>query len=420
MDVSIIGGGIGGLTTALALHKAGISCHIYESVEELRELGVGINLLPHAVRELTELGLQGQLREIAVETSELCYFNKFGQLIWREPRGLEAGYHWPQFSIHRGQLQNLLLQAVLERLGPACLSTGHHLKDYDVTSEGRVRLQFIDRKSDTSLPSVESDCVIAADGIHSRMRAIHYPDEGMPVWNGAILWRGVTESEQFLTGRSMFMAGHQDQKFVCYPISAAHYNQGQSYTNWIAELRYEPKALTSREDWNRAGVLDDFLPQFESWKFDWLDIPQLIRDASAIYEFPMVDRDPVASWVFGNVALLGDAAHPMYPIGSNGASQAILDAACITRCLLQHPDPAAALRAYDAERRPKVSAIVLANRGNGPEQVMQLVEERAPGGFDDIADVASQVELQAIADRYKQIAGFDKDTLNRGSQAAQP
>jgi 2-polyprenyl-6-methoxyphenol hydroxylase-like FAD-dependent oxidoreductase len=417
MDVAIIGGGIGGLTTALFLHKAGISCHIYESVEELRELGVGINLLPHAVRELAELDLLPALRDIAIETAQLYYFNRLGQLIWREPRGLAADYHWPQFSIHRGQLQGLLLNAVLQRLGPDRLHTSHHLQDYERDADGRLRLRFVNRKSGADQTGVTADCVIAADGIHSRMRAIHYPDEGMPIWNGAVLWRGVTESEPFLGGRSMFMAGHQDQKFVCYPISAEHQRRGKSLTNWIAELRFEPQALASREDWNRPGVLADFLPKFESWQFDWLDIPGLITDASAIYEFPMVDRDPVDSWVFDNIALLGDAAHPMYPIGSNGASQGILDAACITRMLQEHTEPASAFRAYDAQRRPKTSAIVLANRGNGPEQVMQMAEKRAPDGFSDIEQVISRSELQAIADRYKQIAGFDKETLNR-SQAA--
>lgn len=416
MEIAIIGGGIGGLTTALMLHRAGIACRIYESVETLRELGVGINLLPHAVRELSEVGLLDALREIAVETSELCYFNKLGQLIWREPRGLEAGYRWPQFSIHRGQLQNLLLQTVLERLGPDRLHCGHHLQDCETIADGRVRLHFIDRKSGVPHAPLEADCVIAADGIHSRVHAIHYPEEGMPLWNGAILWRGVTASKQFLSGSSMFMAGHQDQKFVCYPISAEYYHEGRSYTNWIAELRYEPTELASREDWNRPGVLDDFLPQFESWQFDWLDIPRLIRDASAIFEFPMVDRNPVDSWVFGNVVLLGDAAHPMYPIGSNGASQAILDAACIRNMLQKHTDPGAAFAAFDAERRPKAAAIVLANRGNGPEQVMQMAEQRAPGGFTDIENVIPHDELQAIADRYKQIAGFDKDTINQSRQ----
>lgn len=413
MEVSIIGGGIGGLTTALFLHRAGIPCRIYESVRELRELGVGINLLPHAVRELTELGLVEDLREIAVETAELCYFNKLGQLIWREPRGLAAGYHWPQFSVHRGQLQALLQRAVMERLGPDALRLGYHLQDYTTDDDGALRLDFIDRKSGSGLPPVFADCVIAADGIHSRVRAMHYPNEGMPVWNGCILWRGVSESAPFLTGRSMFMAGHQNQKFVCYPISAEHHRRGTSYSNWIAELRYEPKELLSREDWNRPGKLEDFLPQFEAWQFEWLDIPEMIRQASAIYEFPMVDRDPVDCWVFGRVALLGDAAHPMYPIGSNGASQSILDAACIVRMIDEHASVEEAFAAYDAERRPKTSAIVLANRRNGPEQVMQMAEERAPQGFNDIAEVIDHTELAAIAQQYKQIAGFDQNTLNR-------
>jgi len=411
MDVSIIGGGIGGLTTALALHRAGISCQIFESVTELRELGVGINLLPHAVRELVELDLLDPLSATAIETSELCYFNKFGQLIWQEPRGAAAGYRWPQFSIHRGQLQGLLSTAVRQRLGPDSICCGHHLQDYENRSDGRVILHFIDRRTGKPITSHETDCVVAADGIHSRVRAIHYPDEGMPIWNGAILWRGVTESEPFLTGRSMFMAGHQDQKFVAYPISAGHLSRGRSYTNWIAELRFEAKPLASREDWNRPGVLEDFLPQFESWKFDWLDIPSLILNAESNYEFPMVDRDPIPAWAFDQVVLLGDAAHPMYPIGSNGASQAILDAACLTRMLLSHPDPAAAFAAYDEERRPKTSAIVLANRNNGPEQVMQIAEERAPQGFTNISDVIPNSELEAIAQRYKQIAGFDPKML---------
>lgn len=412
MQVAIIGAGIGGLTTALALHKAGISCTLYESVTELRELGVGINLLPHAVRELMDLGLFDDLQQSAVETSELCYFNKYGQLIWREPRGKQAGYHWPQFSVHRGRLQGLLQQAVVDRLGPEALNCGHHLQDYELTGDGRVKLHFIERKSGTALEPRFGDCVIAADGIHSRVRAIHYPDEGMPIWNGAILWRGVTDSSQFLSGRSMFMAGHQDQKFVCYPISADHYSKGRSLTNWIAELRFDTTELAAREDWNRAGVLEDFLPQFESWQFDWLDIPAMIRAADGCYEFPMVDRDPVPNWAFEQVVLLGDAAHPMYPIGSNGASQAILDAACITRMLQEHPDPQTAFAAFDAERRPKTSAIVLANRNNGPEQVMQMAEERAPEGFGRIEDVIDAAELEDIARRYKQIAGFDRSSLN--------
>jgi 2-polyprenyl-6-methoxyphenol hydroxylase-like FAD-dependent oxidoreductase len=412
VKVLVVGGGIGGLATALSLHDAGIESRVYESVATLAELGVGINLLPHAVRELTELGLLERLRGRAIETAELVYFNKFGQEIWREPRGLAAGYRWPQLSIHRGRLRSLLLAAVLERLGPDAVVTGHHLEAIDVHADGGVTAHFVDRARSTRVASVRGDCLVAADGIHSRLRALLNPGEGKPIWNGAVLWRGITEAAPFLSGASMFMAGHQSQKFVAYPIGAASDRRGLSEVNWIAELRFPVRELSEREDWNRAGKLADFLPAFASWRFPWLDIPALIRGARAVYEFPMVDRDPLPCWSSGPVTLLGDAAHPMYPIGSNGASQAILDARVLARSLVRHGHPADAFAAYEAERRPATAAIVLANRGNGPEQVMQLAEERAPDGFDDIEAVIPFAERAAIANRYKQVAGFEKDVLN--------
>lgn len=417
-DIVIVGAGIGGLTTALSLHAAGIPCRIYESVSEIKALGVGINLLPHAVRELTELGLLDALRAEAIETAELNYYNKFGQTIWSEPRGLAAGYNWPQFSIHRGRLQNILLSAVRERLGADAIHTGHHLAAVEETASGRARARLVNRRSGEMLAEIECCGLIAADGIHSQVRAQFYPDEGMPLWNGAVMWRGITESPPVLTGRSMFMAGHQNQKFVSYPISNQHFQAGGSLTNWIAELRFDAAPLSEREDWIRAGKLEDFLPSFENWAFDWLDIPGLIRGADAVYEYPMVDRDPVESWCFGPIVLLGDAAHPMYPIGSNGASQAILDARVMARELVAAGDPKSAFAAFDAERRPATSKIVLSNRGNGPEQVMQLAEERSPGGFADIEHVITRTELEEIANRYKQIAGFARDALNQHASHA--
>lgn len=412
MEIIIIGAGIGGLAAALSLHAAGIGCRVYESVADIAPLGVGINLLPHAVRELTELGLDAALRAEAIETKELIYFNKLGQQIWQEPRGVAAGYHWPQFSIHRGHLQGILLAAARERLGADRILTGHHAASVEVTADGRAKVRFVDRERGVQRGEAMADAVVAADGIRSTLRTQFYPDEGMPLWNGAVLWRGITASEPFLSGRSMFMAGHQNQKFVCYPISSAAHRKGESLTNWVAELRFEPAPLSEREDWNRPGRLADFLPRFESWRFDWLDIPALIRGAEAVYEFPMVDRDPVDRWSFGPITLLGDAAHPMYPIGSNGASQAILDARVLAQALALHRDPTAAFAAYEAERLPPTAAIVKANRGNGPEQVMQLAEERAPDGFDDIEDVVPLTERQEIANRYKQVAGFNRDALN--------
>ena len=409
MRVMIVGGGIGGLATALSLHQAGIDAAVYEAVPEIRPLGVGINLLPHAVRELSELGLEARLDAVAIRTRELIYTNKFGQTIWREDRGLDAGYRWPQYSIHRGTLQMLLFEAAVERLGRERIRTDRRLVDFEAAG-GRVRARFASRDGKEHL--AEADVLIAADGIHSTVRQRIHPDEGPPKWNGAILWRAVTEARPFLTGRSMVMAGHQNQKFVCYPISREAAERGRSLVNWIAELRFAPDHVWAREDWNRPGKLEDFLPAFESWDYGWLDVPALIRGARAVYEFPMVDRDPVERWSFGRVTLLGDAAHPMYPIGSNGASQAILDARILANLLASRRDPVRALEEYDAIRRPATAAIVHANRANGPERVMQMVEERAPEGFARLDDVISRDELEAAARDYKLVAGFDKDALN--------
>jgi 2-polyprenyl-6-methoxyphenol hydroxylase-like FAD-dependent oxidoreductase len=411
MAVVIIGAGIGGLTLALSLHQIGIAARIYESVERLEPLGVGINVLPHAVRELTELGLADALAATAIPTSSLAYHSKRGQPIWSEPRGLAAGYRWPQFSIHRGELQMILCRAVLDRLGPESIITGHHLAAFE-QQQDKVVARFMDRRSGASRGIAEGRILVGADGIHSTVRRHFAPDEGLPIWNGAILWRGVTEGRPFLDGRTMIMAGHERQKFVCYPISRAAHDQGRAVLNWVAELKFKPDHDWRREDWNRPGRLEEFLPRFESWQFGWLDVPALIRAAPACYEYPMVDRDPISSWTDGRITLLGDAAHPMYPIGSNGASQAILDARVLTREIKARGPTPAALDAYAAERNPATARIVLANRGNGPETVMQLVEERAPLGYDRIEDVLTVAELEEAAAGYKRIAGFDRETLN--------
>lgn len=408
MKAIVIGAGIGGLTTALSLHAAGIAAEVHEAVEDLRPLGVGINLLPHAVRELTELGLADRLAAAGVATEALVYANRHGQEIWREPRGLTAGYRWPQYSIHRGTLQMLLLDAVRERLGPDAVRVGRQA----VAADGHTV-----RFHDGGMAS--GDVIVAADGIHSRLRAQAYPDEGPPIWNRRVLWRGVSEAPAYLCGRTMVMAGHGDQKFVCYPIDPAA-AAGRSLINWIAELRFPEGAAWRREDWNRPGRLEDFLPRFESWAFGWLDVPAVIRAAQRVFEYPMVDRDPADHWTFGRVTLLGDAAHAMYPIGSNGASQAILDARTLAFQLATAPDVEAALAAYEADRRPATSRLVLANRGEGPERVLNLAEARAPDGFAHVTDVIPQAELAAVADGYKQIAGFDLAALNARASLTPP
>ncbi|MBT5435654.1 MAG: flavin-dependent oxidoreductase [Rhodospirillaceae bacterium] len=416
MEIVIVGAGIGGLVAALALNAARHRPVLYESVFELRELGVGINLLPHAVRVLADLGLQKRLTDNGIETAELLYFNKHGQKIWREARGLEAGYGWPQISIHRGKLHTLLRECVIERIGPDAIHAGHHLSALEQNGTA-TELLFTDRLTGERVLRRSAELVLGADGIHSAVRAHLHPQEGPPIWNGAVLWRGVCESETFLTGRSMFMAGHANQKFVCYPLSPRHLAAGRSLTNWVAELRFDPGVAFNREDWNRKADPADFLPAFESWNFDWLDIPSLIHATDDIWEYTMVDRDPVGRWSFGNVSLLGDAAHPMYPIGSNGASQAILDAAALAEALDSHDDGPTALLAYQDRRLEPTAGIVRANRGQGPEQVMQMVEDRAPDGFDDLDTVISREELEETALRYKRLAGFDPETLRRTNHA---
>jgi 5-methylphenazine-1-carboxylate 1-monooxygenase len=404
---AVVGAGIGGLATALSLHEVGVHVDVFDTVPELRPLGVGINLLPHAVRELDALGLLDELRAHAIAPRVLVYCTKRGQEIWREPRGLDAGYPWPQLSIHRGVLQEVLRNAVLQRLGPDALHLGCRLVQIGGDDASPVAA-FEDGSE------VETDLIVAADGIHSAARAQLYPHEGRFLWNGSLLWRGISDVEPVLDGRSMIWAGHPEQKFVGYPI--ADLPDGRQRFNFIAELRRPDSDLARSEDWNRPGTLDDFLPQFTAWDFGWLDVPTIVEGAPETFLFPMVDREPLPQWTFGRVTLLGDAAHPMYPIGSNGASQAILDARVLAGCVRRHrPDVDHALRRYEEARRPATAAIVRANRSLGPEIPMQLVEERAPDGFADIAAVITPEEIAVVTERYRTTAGFSLATLQRGT-----
>ena len=408
----IIGGGIGGLTAALSLHAAGVETTVYESVSDIQALGVGINVLPHAVRILHGLGLREALERTAIITSTLRFHSRQGQTIWAEPRGVEAGYDYPQYSIHRGQLQAALLDAVRQRLGDDAIHAGHHLERVEQNNAG-VAATFIDKSTGDAVGEYEGDVLIGADGIWSQVRAQFYPDEGPPVYSGQMLWRGVTEADPVFDGRSVIMTGSNDLKAVIYPISETSRRQGKSLLNWIAERQPGGDLPLNPADWNRPGNLDDFIPYFDDWRFDWLDVPAMFAAAERVYEFPMVDRNPLPKWSFGRVTLLGDAAHAMRPNGSNGASQAILDAEAIARCLAADDDVERALVAYEGERLEPTSQLVLDNRETGPERVLEIVAERCPDGFDNIEDVIPRDELQAIADSYKKLARFDRDTVNR-------
>ena len=409
--IAIAGGGIGGLVMALQCQRRGLDCMVFEAVEKLEPLGVGINLLPHSVKVLSGLGLQDDLLDLGVETAELAYFNKHGQAIWREPRGIAGGYDYPQISLHRGELHLMLLQKATQRLGAQRIHTGHALKRFGAEN-GRATAVFESRRSGAEVATVEADLLIGADGIHSTVRAALYPDEGQPRYSGRVLWRGACVWPPFLTGRSMMQAGHATQKAVIYPISRKVFEKtGSNLTNWIMELAV-PGDTPPRQDWSRQVDKSVFSGPFAGWKWDWLDVPALIEHGGVAYEYPMCDRDPLPQWSFGRVTLLGDAAHPMYPIGSNGASQAILDTESLGAALAEEPDVARALVRYEGERREATGKIVLANRGNGPDQVMQLAEERAPQGFEHVNDVIAQEELEAIAARYKQTAGFARAQVN--------
>ncbi len=410
MRVLIAGAGIGGLTSALALRQRGFEAWVFESTRELAPLGVGINLLPHAMAEIAALGLREEIAALGVATGELCYFNRHGQLIWREPRGLDAGYPVPQVSVHRGRLQLALFELVRSRLGPAAVRTGCHLDAFENEGAHRICARFTDRTRGAVFEE-RADVLVGADGIHSGVRRQLYPAEGLPRWTGWLLGRAAGGGAPVLTGRALIGAGARARKFVAYPIAPPG-DDGLCTVNWIAELDRSRSAPPAREDWNRPGAIADFLPAFDDWRFDWLDVPALIRSSEAVFEFPMVDRDPLPRWTHGRATLLGDAAHPMYPIGSNGASQAILDARVLADALAEERNVHAALERYESARRPATAQVVLSNRQHGPESVLDLAEERAPGGFAQVDDVFAPGELAEIAERYKRVAGFAPGALS--------
>ena len=416
MQVIIVGGGIGGLTLALMLQARGIACQIYEASPKIRELGVGINVLPHAIAELAELGLLARLDEVAIRTRELIYANRFGQEIWREPRGVEAGYKVPQFSIHRGHLQRVLRDAAIERLGRKAVHTGHVFTAF-TQNEGTVKARFkLPAKGGRT--TVAGDILVGSDGIHSAVRRQLYPNEAGLKWNGVLMWRGATVAKGFLDGRTMIVGGGFNNKLVLYPIAPG--KGGKQLINWVVTYRMGDGSNPPprREDWNREGTLDELMPHVQRFSTPHVDLTKLVRRAPAFYEYPMADRDPLTRWTHGRVTLLGDAAHPMYPVGSNGASQAILDARCLADLLVSSEHARAALAAYEADRLPKTAEIVRNNRKGGPEGVIDEVERLAPDGFDDIDDVLSRSQREAIVKGYAQLAGFAKEQVNRPGTAS--
>jgi 5-methylphenazine-1-carboxylate 1-monooxygenase len=402
------------------LHARGLKCRVYEASPTIRELGVGINVLPHAIAELEELELLARLDKVAIRTRELIYANRFGQEIWREPRGVEAGYKVPQFSIHRGHLQGVLRDAVVERLGREGICTGHVFTSF-AQDEACVKARF-KQAPKGSRATIAGDILIGCDGIHSTVRRQLYPDEAGLKWNGVLMWRGATIAKGFLDGRTMIVGGGFNNKLVLYPIAPP--KKGKQLINWVVTYRMGDGSNPPprREDWNRHGTLDELMPHVKRFSTPHVDLDRLVKGAPAFYEYPMADRDPLPRWTHGRVTLLGDAAHPMYPVGSNGASQAILDARCLADQLVSSEHARAALAGYEADRLPKTAEIVRNNRKGGPEGVIDEVERLAPDGFDDIDEVLSHAEREAIVKGYAQLAGFAKEQVNKaaGASASRP
>jgi 2-polyprenyl-6-methoxyphenol hydroxylase-like FAD-dependent oxidoreductase len=402
-EILVIGGGIGGLTLALALHARSLSCQVFEAAPEFTPLGVGINMLPHAIRVLTALGLEPELKSHGVEAREFAYFNRYGQAIFSEPCGRFAGYEYPHFSIHRADLHKVLIGAVIDRLGPGTVHLDHRCNGLEQdTAQVHVTFNNAEPKS--------GSVAIAADGFHSVVRRQFYPSEGGPQFGGINMWRGVTRRKPFLTGASVTRIGTVKRgKMVIYPIR--EFDDGTQLINWVTE---QPRDDHKPNDWATPGRIEDFIKPFQDWRFDWLDIPDLIAQAEFILEYPMLDRDPVNRWTFGRATLMGDAAHPMYPRGGNGGAQAILDAEELARQLDELDDPLAALRAYEKERLDVTNEIVLTNRKQPPDYIIEIVDKLTDGEpFDRIEDVIDPTELEAISDRYKNITQYSLESMEQ-------
>jgi len=416
--VLIAGGGPGGLSAALTLHQIGVPCLVFEQVRELQPLGVGINLQPNAVRELNDLGVSNHdLASIGLPALEWALVGLNGNDIYSETRGLKAGYNWPQYAVHRGELQMLLYRKAMQRLGQGAVRTGQKIIAYENTSEGvTVTIEHAGGRRSQEIGSL----LIGADGLHSAVRAQMHPQQPPIQWGGAVMWRGVSPGVPIRSGASFVGLGTHKHRIVFYPISKPDPQTGLALINWIAEVTFDNSQGWTQGDWNRRVELKDFIHHFADWKYDWLDVPAMLTKAEIIYEYPMIDRDPVQTWRDGNVALLGDAAHVMYPTGSNGASQAIVDARVLGACLLDCGVNGAALQRYDNLLCKDLSALVLRNRGAGPFGLLNMVYERCGGVFDNIDDVIPQTERDEFMAHYKAAAGFAIEKLNRAPPTIAP
>ncbi|SFM68025.1 flavin-dependent oxidoreductase [Shimia aestuarii] len=409
--VLIAGGGIGGLSVALTLHQIGVPCIVFEAVDELRPLGVGINLQPNAVRELFDMGFSREdLDKVGVSAKEWALVGLNGNDIYAEPRGEEAGYNWPQYAVHRGTFHMMLYDAFIARAGQDAVQLGARVTGYENNADGTVTAVI--EQADGTTRHETGSLLIGADGIHSAIRAQMHPDQPPIHWGGALMWRGTTRCKPIRTGSSFVGLGTHRHRMVIYPISAPDPETGEAEVNWIAEVTVDNTEDWQKSGWFRQVEIDEFVHHFKDFTYDWLDVPAMIRGADIAFENPMIDRDPIPTWRDGAVALIGDAAHAMYPTGSNGASQAVIDARTLGAAMLENGVTSAALAAYDAKLCGPVSDLILRNRGAGPFGLLNLVEDRCGGVFENIDDVIPAQERADFMAGYKAAAGFAIDTLN--------
>ena len=416
--VILAGGGIGGLATALTLQQIGVPCLVFEAVRDMRPLGVGINLQPNAVRELYDLGFtEADLDRVGLPAKEWALVGLNGNDIYSEPRGLLAGYKWPQYAVHRGRFHVLLYQKVVERIGSQAVRLGSRVTGYRKNADGVTALV---EHADGSASEVEGALLIGADGIHSAVRAQMHPAQPPIHWGGAVMWRGTTSAEPIRTGSSFVGLGTHRQRMVIYPISHPDPQTGLAMINWIAEVTLDNSEGWKQSGWFRQVSIDDFIHYFSGWIWDWIDVPALIQQADCVFENPMIDRDPVPTWRDGPVLLLGDAAHAMYPTGSNGGSQAIVDARVLGAAMVEHGVTAEALAAYDGKLCGPISQVIMRNRGAGPFGLLNMVDERCGGTFDNIDDVIPPEERTAFMAGYRAAAGFAVETLNKAPPTIAP
>lgn len=407
-EIAIVGGGIGGLALALNLNARGVSCRIYEAAPVVKEIGVGITMLPHAMRELTALAIGNAIETLGIENTVCRFFNRFGQQIYSEPRGRHAGYRYPEIGIHRGRLHMTLYRAVLERLGDDAVVTDYQCTGLTQGDDG-VTLHFRKTSTGETLSPVAANIAIACDGVNSAVRKQFYPEDAV-VFSGVNSWRGITVWQPIFDGRTYLRIGSiRTGKMTIYPVVDDVDGKGRQLINWIAQV---PSSAEEQNDWNKPATASAFVQRYADWIYDWLDVPAMCSAAEAILEYPMVDKDPVPRWTFGRVTLLGDAAHPMYPRGSNGSAQALIDARVLAEHLAASDDRAAALAAYEKERLPVTSRIVRTNRTEPPDVINIRVEElTGDRRFDNLDDYITQDELRALSARYQSVAGFSKADL---------